>query len=47
MEMFRELAQRDKCVIIVSHSTEVAEMCDECYELTKISGKNKKRKNQE
>ena len=39
MEIFRELADQGKCVILVSHSPEVAEMCDECYELTKISGK--------
>ena len=43
MEIFRELANQGKCVILVSHSPEVAEMCDERYKLTKISGKNKKR----
>ena len=43
MDIFRELANQGKCVILVSHSLEVAEMCDERYELTKISGKNKKR----
>lgn len=43
MEIFRELANQGKCVILVSHSPDVAEMCDERYELTKISGKNKKR----
>ena len=43
MEIFRELANQGKCVILVSHSPEVAKMCDECYELTKISGKNKKK----
>ena len=43
MEIFRELADQGKCVILVSHSPDVAEMCDERYELTKISGKNKKR----
>ena len=42
MDIFRELANGGKCVILVSHSPEVAEMCDERYELTKISGKNKK-----
>ncbi len=43
MEIFRELANLGKCVILVSHSPEVAEMCDEKYELTRISGKNIKR----
>ena len=43
MEIFRELANQGKCVILVSHSPDVAAMCDERYELTKISGKNKKR----
>ena len=43
MDIFRELTNQGKCVILVSHSPEVAEMCDERYELTKISGKNKKR----
>jgi len=42
MDIFRELTNQGKCVILVSHSPEVAEMCDERYELTKISGKNKK-----
>ena len=43
MEIFRELANQGKCVILVSHSPDVAEMCDERYELVKISGKKKKR----
>ena len=43
MDIFRELADKGKCVILVSHSPDVADMCDERYELTKISGKNKKR----
>ena len=43
MDIFRELANQGKCVILVSHSPDVAEMCDERYELTKISGKNKKK----
>ena len=38
MEIFRELANQGKCVILVSHSPDVAEMCDERYELVKISG---------
>ena len=44
MEIFRELANQGKCVILVSHSAEVAELCDERYELTKLSGKSKKKK---
>jgi ABC-type lipoprotein export system ATPase subunit len=31
----------DPDVILVSHSPDVAEMCDERYELVKISGKKK------
>ena len=42
MEIFRGLAEHGKCVILVSHSPEVAAMCDERYELVKISGKSKK-----
>ena len=42
MGIFRELTDAGKCVILVSHSSEVAEMCDERYELTKISGKKKR-----
>ena len=33
MEIFKGLAQNGKCVIIVSHSPDVARMCDECYQL--------------
>lgn len=36
MDIFRELADKGKCVILVSHSPEVAKMCDECYELKRI-----------
>ena len=43
MDIFRELTNQGKCVILVSHSPEVAEMCDERYELTKITGKNRKK----
>ena len=43
MEIFRELANNGKCVILVSHSQEVANMCDERYELVKISGKKKRK----
>ena len=42
MQIFRSLADQGKCVILVSHSPDVAEMCDERYELTKISGKRKR-----
>ncbi len=41
MDIFRELANQGKCVILVSHSPDVADMCDEKYELTKISKKRK------
>ena len=43
MDIFRDLANQGKCVILVSHSPDVAAVCDECYELVKISGKNKKK----
>ena len=43
MDIFRELTNQGKCVILVSHSPDVATMCDECYELTKISAKDKKK----
>ncbi|MBQ8210409.1 MAG: ABC transporter ATP-binding protein [Clostridia bacterium] len=39
MEIFRDLADKGKCVILVSHSSDVADMCDERYELVKISNK--------
>ena len=42
MDIFRELTNKGKCVILVSHSPDVAEMCDERYELVKISGKKKR-----
>ena len=42
MDIFRELASQGKCVILVSHSPDVAAMCDERYELVKISGKKKR-----
>ena len=41
MQIFRGLAEQGKCVILVSHSPEVAKLCDECYELVKI-GRAKK-----
>ena len=43
MQIFRELTQQGKCVILVSHSPDVAAMCDERYELTKLT-KSKKPK---
>ena len=39
MGIFRKLADQGKCVILVSHSPDVAKMCDEKYELVRISGK--------
>ncbi len=42
MQIFRNLAQQGKCVILVSHSPQVAKMCDETYELI-AQAKNKKR----
>ena len=43
MDIFRDLTNQGKCVILVSHSPDVAAMCDERYELTKISAKDKKK----
>ena len=43
MDIFRDLTEQGKCVILVSHSPDVASMCDERYELTKISAKDKKK----
>ena len=37
MKIFKNLANDGKCVILVSHSPEVAKMCDECYELKKLT----------
>ena len=43
MDIFRDLADQGKCVILVSHSPDVASMCDERYELVKLpSNKAKK-----
>lgn len=41
MNIFRELTNQGKCVILVSHSPDVAAMCDERYELIKL-GRTKK-----
>lgn len=41
MEIFKNLAQQGKCVILVSHSPQVASACDERFELTRISRKSK------
>ncbi len=41
MNIFRELINQGKCVILVSHSPDVAAMCDERYELVKL-GRTKK-----
>ncbi len=41
MNIFRELANQGKCVILVSHSPDVAAMCDERYELVRL-GRTKK-----
>ena len=35
MDIFRSLTEQGKCVILVSHSPEVAAVCDERYELKK------------
>lgn len=43
MQIFRSLAERGKCVILVSHSPEVASLCDECFELKKIPAQKKKK----
>ncbi len=41
MQIFRSLTEQGKCVILVSHSPQVASMCDETYELT-VQSKGKK-----
>ena len=43
MQIFRELGKKGKCVILVSHSPEVASLCDEVYELKKIQRNSKKK----
>lgn len=46
MAIFRNLAAQGKCVILVSHSPQVAALCDEVYELKRLAGRKgtKKRK---
>ena len=41
MNIFRDLANQGKCVILVSHSPDVAAMCDERYELVKLNNGKK------
>ena len=43
MDIFRNLADQGKCVILVSHSPDVADMCDERYQLLKIVSTRKKK----
>ena len=43
MEIFRELAEHGKCVILVSHSPEVARACDEIYELKRTQRERPKK----
>jgi putative ABC transport system ATP-binding protein len=43
MAIFRNMAEQGKCVILVSHSPEVAALCDERYELVKLSGGAKRK----
>lgn len=44
MNIFRSLADQGKCVILVSHSPDVAQMCDQRYELLKVTGNKKSAK---
>ena len=44
MDIFRNLANDGKCVILVSHSPQVASMCDERFELKKVTAKKTERK---
>lgn len=41
MHILRQLADNGKCVIIVSHSPDVAKACDQIYTLQRISSKTK------
>ncbi len=44
IEIFRELSAQGKCIILVSHSQQVAKMCDERFELTPLAKEKKKKK---
>ena len=44
MNIFRSLADQGKCVILVSHSPDVAQLCDQRYELLKFTGNKKSAK---
>lgn len=46
MDIFRNLAEQGKCVILVSHSPEVAAMCDARYELIRTVKKKVKTEQQ-
>ena len=41
MDIFRDLVNQGKCVILVSHSPDVADQCDERYQLTRLSAKKR------
>ncbi len=41
MTIFRHLADSGKCVVIVSHSPEVADACDQIYTLQRIHSKSR------
>ena len=43
MEIFRELTDQGKCVILVSHSPEVARACDEIYELKRMKNERSRK----
>ncbi|MGM9635262.1 MAG: ABC transporter ATP-binding protein [Candidatus Avispirillum sp.] len=43
MDIFRSLADSGKCVIIVSHSSDVANACDSVYTLNKVNKAAEKR----
>ncbi|MEE0859013.1 MAG: ABC transporter ATP-binding protein [Acutalibacteraceae bacterium] len=43
MDIFRSLADNGKCVILVTHSPDVASLCDECYELKRVQPQKKKK----
>ncbi len=43
MDIFRTLTEQGKCVILVSHSPQVASMCDQTYELKALARGKRKR----